>query len=172
MNLLINDMDEIIENLYLGNLSGARNIEKLKKQGIKKVLSLLEKYFWPVYNKSDNIIHKPIIISDFYKENIIKYFGECLNFIKGDDKVLVHCAAGSSRSATIVIAYIMWNKKMSYKEAFKFVKSKRSVISPNPGFKDQLQLFEKVLIENKYDIDKIKFDEIKLEQKNYNELKI
>ena len=172
MNLLINDMDEIIENLYLGNLSGARNIEKLKKQGIKKVLSLLEKYFWPVYNESDNIIHKPIIISDFYKENIIKYFGECLNFIKGDDKVLVHCAAGSSRSATFVIAYIMRNKKMSFKEALEFVKNKRSVISPNPGFKDQLQLFEKVLIENKYDIDKIKFDEIKLEQKNYNELKI
>ena len=105
MNLLINDMDEIIENLYLGNLSGARNIENLKKLGIKKVLSLLEKYFWPVYDESDNIIHKTIIISDFYKENIIKYFGECLNFIKGDDKVLVHCAAGSSRSATFVIAY-------------------------------------------------------------------
>ena len=61
---------------------------------------------------------------------------------------------------------------MSFKEALEFVKSKRSVISPNPGFKEQLQLFEKVLIENKYDIDKIKFDEIKLEQKNYNELKI
>ena len=172
MNLLINDMDEIIENLYLGNLNGARNIEKLKKLGIKKVLSLLEKFFWPKYNESDNIIHKTIIISDFYKENLIKYFGECLDFIRGDDKILVHCAAGSSRSANIVIKYIMWSKKMPFKEAFDFVKSKRSFASPNQAFKNQLQLFEKELIENNYDIDKIKFSEIKWEAKNNNEWKI
>ena len=85
---------------------------------------------------------------------------------------MVHCAAGSSRSATIVIAYIMWSKKMPYKEAFEFVKSKRSVVSPNQAFKNQLQLFEKELIENNYNIDKIKFSEIKWEPKNYNELKI
>ena len=35
------DIDEITETLYLGNLSGAENIEKLKKLGIKKVLSCL-----------------------------------------------------------------------------------------------------------------------------------
>ena len=85
---------------------------------------------------------------------------------------MVHCAAGSSRSATIVIAYIMWSKKMPYKEAFEFVKSKRSVVSPNLSFKNQLELFEKLLIEKKYDVDKIKFDEIKWEPKVYNELKI
>ena len=87
------------------------DIDKIKNLGIKKVLSLIEESPWPVYKESDNIIHKTIIISDFYKENIIKYFGECFNFIKGGDKILVHCAAGSSRSATIVIAYIMWTKK-------------------------------------------------------------
>ena len=169
MNLLINDMDEIIENLYLGNLSGARNIEKLKKQGIKKVLSLLNGVF-PKYDEKDNIIHKTLFINDAIDQNIFKYFGECLNFIKGDDKVLVHCGAGASRSASIVVAYIMWTKKMSYKEAFNFVKSKRAIININLGFEDQLKLFEKSLIENNYDIDKIKFDEIKWEPKEYDEL--
>ena len=105
MNSIINDMDEIVDNIYSGKLSGAKNIEKLKKFGIKKVLSLLEKFFWPAYSESDNIIHKTIIISDFYKENIIKYFGECFNFIKGGDKILVHCAVGSSRSATCYCIY-------------------------------------------------------------------
>ena len=61
---------------------------------------------------------------------------------------------------------------MPFKEAFDFAKSKRSVASPNQAFKNQLQLFEKELIENNYDIDKIKFSEIKWEAKNYNELKI
>ena len=61
---------------------------------------------------------------------------------------------------------------MSLKEAFKFVRSKRSVVSPNLTFKNQLELFEKLSVEKKYDFDKIKFDEIKWEPKDYNELKI
>ena len=34
---------------------------------------------------------------------------------------------------------------------------------PNDGFKDQLKLFEKLLVDNNYDIDKINFSEIKWE---------
>ena len=40
-------------------------------------------------------------------------------------------------------------------------------VYPNHGFRDQLQIFEKELIEKNYDIDKIKFEEIKWEPKNY-----
>ena len=92
-----NEMDEITENLYLGGYIGAKNIEKLKNLGIKKVLSIMNNRF-PEYKENDNIVHKALTVYDFEKENIIKFFGECLNFIKGDDKVLVHCGAGSSRS--------------------------------------------------------------------------
>ena len=140
-------MDEITENLYLGKLSGAKNIDKIKKLGIKKVLSLTEEFCWPNYNESDNIIHKKLIVGDSERQNIIKNFGECLDFIKGDDKVLVHCTGGISRSPTVVIAYIMWSKKMSYKEALEFVREKRYGVFPNAGFRDQLELFEKELIE-------------------------
>ena len=48
--------------------------------------------------------------------------------------VLVHCAAGVSRSASIVIAYLMRIKGWTYAEAFSYVKSKRFVICPNSGF--------------------------------------
>ena len=168
MNFIFNDIDEILENLYLGNLSAAEKVDKLKELGIKKVLSLLDG-FWPEYKESDNIIHKKLTIHDFEEENIIKHFGECLDFIKGNDKILVHCAAGASRSATIVIAFLMWSKKMPFKEALEFVKKKRSIVWPNFGFKDQLELFEKELIDKNYDIGKIKFEEIKWEPKNYYE---
>ena len=159
-----NDMDEIIENLYLGNLSSSRDIPKLKELGIKKVLSILEG-LWPEYKESDNISHKTINVMDYSDINIIKYFGECLNFMKGDEKILVHCAGGSSRSASFVIAYLMWTKKMPFKEALNFVHEKRPIIYPKPGFQDQLQLFEKILKENNYDIDKIKFEEYNGSQK-------
>ena len=109
------------------------------------------------YKKEDGFIHKTIDVIDMDYENIIQYFGECLNFIKGNEKTLVHYGAGVSRSATIVIAYIMWTKKMKYEEAFRFVKKKRNNVHPNSGFIEQLKIFENILIENDYDIDKIDF---------------
>ena len=68
--------------------------------------------------------------------------------------------AGSSRSASIVIAYIMWSEKKTFSEAFDIVKSKR-FISPNEGFIEQLKMFDKLLVENNYDLDKINFKKIK-----------
>ena len=35
----------------------------------------------------------------------------------------------------IIIAYLMKTQNMTYEEAYQFVKSKRPVIHPNPGFK-------------------------------------
>ena len=55
----------------------------------------------------------------------------------------MHCAAGVSRSGTIVIAYIMWKKQMLFKDAIEFVRARRDVVCPNPGFLCQLYLFER-----------------------------
>ena len=51
---------------------------------------------------------------------------------------------------------------MKYKDASQYVKDRRFVVYPNFGFRKQLQIFEKLLIDNDYDIDKIKFEEIKI----------
>ena len=156
------DIDEIIEGkLWLGSFS-VGNIKFLKDIGIKKILTVMNGDPSNYSYKENGFTHKIIDIMDYDSENIIQYFGECLNFIKGEDKVFVHCAAGESRSATIVIAYLMWNKKMTFDKAYNFVKSKRSRIYPNFGFRQQLQMFEKLLFENFFSIDKIYFKSLKL----------
>ena len=163
------DLNEIEENLWLGNSYAAGDIKDLKEKGITKILSVMN-VNPNKYNKEDGFKHKTIEIMDMNHANIIQYFGECFNFIKGDEKILVHCAAGASRSATIVIAYLMWKNKMKLDESLKFVQKKRSIVCPNTGFKEQLKMFEKLLIENDYDINKINFKEIKwvhLENMNY-----
>jgi len=54
----------------------------------------------------------------------------------------------------------MWKEKKSLEETLKKVKEKRFV-SPNFGFMEQLKIFEKLLKENNYDLNKIDLNSVK-----------
>jgi hypothetical protein len=64
------------------------------------------------------------------------------NFIDSNERVVVHCHAGISRSATAVIAYLMKTLKLDLEQAFKFVQSKRHVVCPNFSFMGQLRSYQ------------------------------
>lgn len=49
--------------------------------------------------------------------------------------VLVHCHAGVSRSAAIVIAYVMKKYGLNFESAFELVKTRRPRIRPNEKFR-------------------------------------
>ncbi|OSX57069.1 hypothetical protein POSPLADRAFT_1061776 [Postia placenta MAD-698-R-SB12] len=57
--------------------------------------------------------------------------------------VLVHCQQGVSRSAAIVIAYLIYTQNMSYDSAFDLVRKKRPCAKPNSAFVKALQDWEK-----------------------------
>jgi dual specificity MAP kinase phosphatase len=61
--------------------------------------------------------------------------------------VLVHCAAGFSRSVALAIGYLMKQRNWSFEESFKFVKLKRNskYTNPNFGFLKQLKDYEQEL---------------------------
>ena len=155
-----NDMDQITENIWLGGWLSAKKLDILKKEGIKKIICVMDN-LPPKYSNEENFIRKIIKVADLPSENIIKYFGECINFMEGNEKILVHCMAGASRSASMVIAYIMWKYKRSADDALAFVQKKRSCVFPNLGFMNQLKKFESLLKENDYDLSKINFKTIK-----------
>ena len=50
------------------------------------------------------------------------------------NRVLVHCAMGMSRSATMCIIYLMRKFRIDWKLAFDIIKMRRNVIDPNEGF--------------------------------------
>jgi protein-tyrosine phosphatase len=140
-------MNEIIPRLYLSDDIMARNRDVLIDKKITHILNVTLN----IPNKYDSFIkYKKIAIYDYDGQEIAKYFPEAINFIDGalteneTNKVLVHCNAGVSRSASFVIAYLLEKRLFtSYDKAFKHVFSKRPIVSPNNGFQRQLIKFEK-----------------------------
>jgi len=87
------------------------------------------------------------MLDDSSDENIAVHFDESLEFIRrgieAGEGVLVHCRMGISRSATIVLAYLMKfglcdadadATPLSYQTVFQFLKSRRPEVNPNFGF--------------------------------------
>lgn len=61
--------------------------------------------------------------------------------------VLVHCRVGVSRSATMIIGYLVSRLGISVVEAIANLKKVRPIIKPNDGFREQLDRYEKWLLE-------------------------
>ncbi len=138
-------MAQILDNLYLSSVSEARNPKYIKTNKITHVLIAakgLKQYFNSVTYKQLNISDNPVTMISHYFSESFKFIDEALASGKA---VLVHCLGGKSRSVSVVIAYLMFSKKMSFEDAFVLVKKARRVASPNPGFISQLKAFEKVL---------------------------
>lgn len=64
--------------------------------------------------------------------------------VENGNKVLVHCQMGQSRSAAVVTAYLMYKQNLTFEQAFKHVKSKRTIVS-SEKFETQLREFEATL---------------------------
>ncbi|XP_052579811.1 dual specificity protein phosphatase 19 isoform X2 [Peromyscus californicus insignis] len=59
-----------------------------------------------------------------------------------DGVVLVHCNAGVSRAAAIVIGFLMSSEEIEFTSAYSLVKDARPSVCPNPGFIEQLRTFQ------------------------------
>jgi len=136
--------------LFLSSESIADDPSQVEKFNIKAIITVR---FNPceLTKKGEefNIRFFHIPINDRNDVNIKEYFENAVKFINDarDEKlsVLVHCHAGISRSATIILAYLMINEKISLGEAFKYVQSKRQIISPNLNFMGQLMALNREL---------------------------
>ena len=58
---------------------------------------------------------------------------------KEDNRILVHCYMGSSRSATIVSAYMIKKYGYTVEECLKILRSKRNIVNINTMFIKNLQ---------------------------------
>jgi len=129
-------------NLYLGSQDAATNEQGLLGKGVRHILNVATGI---EYRESPNNIYCKIPVLDLDTVDIIPIFEQCFEFInlgRREGGVLVHCNQGVSRSATVVIAYIMKHEKLPLEEAYNLTKKAKPDIKPNPGFMEQLKLYE------------------------------
>ncbi|KAH8869452.1 Tyrosine-protein phosphatase YVH1 [Schistosoma japonicum] len=120
----------------------AENIPVLKRNGIVSILTL---DIMPLDCNIFKEFHlKFLYLRDEPSQDLLEILEDALSFIdeciQNKSNILVHCAMGVSRSASVVIAYLMRQNHLSYEEAYNIVSRKRSVF-PNNGFINQLKLF-------------------------------
>ncbi|KAF9582113.1 hypothetical protein BGW38_000623 [Lunasporangiospora selenospora] len=160
----------VLPNLYLGAEHNATDIPTLMRLGITLVLNVAVEIASDSYtegslaplptnantverlDQSSTLVqyrslawthHQKSLLQDFPKAFALMDEAIALNNNQG--KVLVHCQLGVSRSASLVIAYVMRSQRMGLNEAYDFVKERSAVISPNMSLMYQLAEFEKSL---------------------------
>lgn len=107
---------------YILNIGSNSSCDSISYYG--EELEYMNKINYIKFEKEDK---RNVLLTDIF-EDCFKLIDEA---IKSSSCILIHCAAGISRSATIVLAYLMSREKLSFNKAFSFVKMKRSCINPN-----------------------------------------
>lgn len=144
--------NRIIDRLFLGDYRAAFPMNVYRNFGA--VVSMIQLG----HELPRGILHRTFALYDTEDANILVHLDDATAFIERQRKlkrpVLVHCYAGISRSATVVIAYLMRYRGLSFDAAYALVKLKRPCINPNSGFVTQLVRYEKMLIERRKQKDK------------------
>uniref|UniRef100_A0AC11BFG8 Dual specificity phosphatase 26 n=1 Tax=Ovis aries TaxID=9940 RepID=A0AC11BFG8_SHEEP len=139
-----NHADEVWPGLYLGDQEIANNHRELRRLGITHVLNASHSRWrgTPEAYEGLGIRYLGVEAHDSPAFDMSVHFQAAADFIhralsQPGGRILVHCAVGVSRSATLVLAYLMLYHRLTLVEAIKKVKDHRGII-PNRGFLRQL----------------------------------
>ncbi|XP_039212516.1 dual specificity protein phosphatase 26 [Crotalus tigris] len=146
-----NHADEVWPELYLGDQDIAANRRELARLNITHILNASHSKWrgGAEYYDGMGICYLGIEAHDSPTFDMSPYFQPAADFIhkalsKRGGRILVHCAVGVSRSATLVLAYLMIYHHLTLVEAIKTVKDHRGII-PNRGFLRQLTTLDNSL---------------------------
>jgi len=140
------NVNAIIDNkLYLGNILSARSSRSLTERRISHIISVCPDPI-PAELPESGIAHMRISIEDVDYADLLSHLPAACRFIdqamRDGGTVLVHCVQGLSRSAAVIAAYLMYSRRINATQALEIVRRAREQIWPNPGFQEQLILFE------------------------------
>lgn len=145
---LLDEPTLIIDNIYLGSAYNAASYNTLQKYNIKVIFNItteISNYF------PDEFTYKRYRLYDNNKESILEKAVEAYKKIRYHQKntegnILIHCYMGKSRSAAIVLYYIMKRvkhpngKPFSFDDSLHYIRERRRIVNPTFRFtKDLIQ---------------------------------
>ncbi|KAJ6453211.1 DSPc-domain-containing protein [Mycena vitilis] len=140
--------------LYLGSMAAVHDAALLHEHHIAHLVQVLEIPWMPQTpvangdstNRNGFACHR-IDLEDRAGAALQPHLAGACDYIAHalgrGESVLVHCQQGVSRSAAIVIAYLIREQGLSYDAAAALVRQRRRCIKPNSGFVRTLREWEK-----------------------------
>ena len=129
--------NEIIDNIFVGNYAFALNKKLLLDNKITYILNCgngLKNF----YEKERIFRYLYIPLYDSKTQELECYIQKINNFIEegstNNNKILIHCGEGVSRSAAVCLLYLITKKGMTFSQAKETFIKKRAACCPNDGF--------------------------------------
>lgn len=148
-------VNEVWPNVYIGDEQTAKDRSMLRRLGITHILNAAEGTWnnvdtGPDYYQGMDIVYYGVVAEDVPTFDLSQYFFSAAKFIhetlgNPQNKLLVHCVMGRSRSATLFLAYLMIYENMVVVDAIEHVKKRRRII-PNWRFLKQLRELDQQLL--------------------------
>jgi protein-tyrosine phosphatase len=135
---LYSEPTKIDDCIYLGSAYNAANYKTLLDNDIKTIVNITSEIS-NYYEDIDDFTYINFKIYDTQNDSFdIDFFDNIYETIikhqKKGNNMLIHCYAGRSRSASIVLYYLMKKKNISILEAYEYLKKKRELININNRF--------------------------------------
>jgi protein-tyrosine phosphatase len=130
---------EILPGIYLGNAYNASNYKTIERLNIKTIINV-SKEIPNFFEKNTTIKYLQIPIKDDSENHITEFIRPTLEFLNlhepydENKSILIHCYMGSSRSASIVLLYLIYKYQYSYNAALELLLSKRPIVNINTNF--------------------------------------
>lgn len=138
-------MSKIIEGLYLCSVKAVTE-ENIQQNDIRASVDLSKMRVIERKIKNNSDIHKLVLdINDEPRQAAVlqrqlpRVYAFIEENVKSGRNVCVNCQAGISRSATVVIGYLMHTRGISFDAAYSMVRKRRPIINPNKGFVNMLK---------------------------------
>lgn len=134
-------IDQVDQHVYIGGYLAAADPAVVRQIGVTHILKLFpdDPSYPGGYHRHPGVEYLVINADDCIGFPLDRYFCACIRFIRQalrhrGGRILVHCHAGISRSATIVLLHLMINSSLTLDTALAVLKRARPAVSPNPGF--------------------------------------
>eukprot|EP00947_MAST-08B_sp_MAST-8B-sp1_P004366 g4366.t1 len=140
---------QILPGLFLGGIDSAMCAKGLHDHKISLIISIHDEA-GQSRPGDKSIAFVRLRVEDASDADILQYLHGAADRIQAHmsgsnsaaGTVLVHCLAGSSRSATLVLGYLIKHRGLSFRDSLELVRRNRPVANPNRGFWRQLVAFE------------------------------